>query len=72
MDERLSAALAAIQRVEEVLDAHAESDWAQCPETQDIRAAIVDIDTTPGAWDPRVGSEATVGTYRLSTRRNPA
>ncbi|MFJ4356942.1 hypothetical protein ACIP25_11795 [Streptomyces massasporeus] len=69
MDERLEAALAAIQRVEEVLDAHAGSDWAQRSETLEIRAAIADIDTMGGAWDPRVGGEATAGTYVLSTRR---
>ena len=69
MDERLEVALAAIQRVEEVLAAHVGSEWAQRPETQEIRAALGDIDTMDGAWDPRVGGEATVGTYVLSTRR---
>ncbi|MFI6854452.1 hypothetical protein [Streptomyces sp. NPDC050416] len=69
MDERLSAALSAIQRVEEVLDVHADTEWARRPETQEIRDAIADIDTMDGAWDPRVGGEATAGTYVLSTRR---
>jgi len=69
MNERLSAALAAIQRVEEVLDAHTNSEWAQLQETQEIRDAIADIDTVSGAWDPTIGGEATVGTYVLSTRR---
>lgn len=70
MDERLEAALAAVQRVEEVLDAHADSEWAQRTETQEIRDAIADVNTVSGAWDPTIGGEATVGTYVLSTRRH--
>jgi hypothetical protein len=41
-------ALAAIQRVEEILDKHADSEWARMPETQQIRDAIADIDTLTG------------------------
>ncbi|MFF0588370.1 hypothetical protein ACFYWD_20635 [Streptomyces sp. NPDC003781] len=69
MDERLAAALAAIQRVEEVLDAHADTKWARSPETLEIQAAIAGIDTMADAWDPTFSSEATAGTYVLSTRR---
>ncbi|MEU9442899.1 hypothetical protein AB0D42_18640 [Streptomyces sp. NPDC048304] len=68
MDERLSAALAAIQRVEEVLEVHADAEWARCPETQKIREAIAGIDTMEGAWEPIIGAAPPVDEYRLSTR----
>ena len=58
MDERLSAAMAAIQRVEEVLAAHEGSAWARSPETQEIRDAIADVDTTTGALIPLLGEGA--------------
>lgn len=51
----LEAALAALQRVEEVLDAHAESEWARFPQTQEIRDAIADIETQAGGWEPLIG-----------------
>jgi hypothetical protein len=55
VDERLNAALAAIQRVEEVLHAHRDSDWASSPETQEIRDAIADIDTVAGTPEVTLG-----------------
>lgn len=52
---KLEAALAAIQRVEEVLEAHADSDWGRSPETREIRDAIADIDTFDGGQEPLIG-----------------
>jgi hypothetical protein len=69
MDERLPAALAAIQRVEEILYAHEDTTWGRSPETQEIRDAIADIDTMDGAWDPTFGDGSATGAYVLSTRR---
>lgn len=68
MDERLSAALAAIQRVEEILFAHEATSWGASPETQEIRDAIADIDTTSDAPDVLLGEAPPVDEYRLSTR----
>lgn len=48
-------AVAAVQRVEEVLDANADTGWAMLPQTQEIRAAITDIDTLDGGWEPLIG-----------------
>jgi hypothetical protein len=55
LHQRLESALAAIQRVEEVLDAHTGSAWGGSCETQEIRDAIADIDTMEGAWTPTIG-----------------
>lgn len=68
MDDRLSAALAAIQRVEEVLFAHEDTAWGRSPETQEIRDAIADIDTISGAPDVLLGAAPPVDEYRLSSR----
>ncbi|WP_307073255.1 hypothetical protein [Streptomyces canus] len=68
MDDQLSAALAAIQRVEEILYAHHGTAWAAAPETQEIRDAIADIDTISGAPDVVLGEAPPVDEYRLSSR----
>lgn len=70
MDERLNNALCAIQRVEEALAVHADTDWGRSPETQEIRDAIADIDTEEGGWEPVLGAVAPpVDEYQVSTRR---
>lgn len=48
------AVMAALQRVEEVLEAHADTDWAQQPETQEIRDAIAGVNLNVG-WEPLIG-----------------
>ncbi|MFJ7895901.1 hypothetical protein [Streptomyces anthocyanicus] len=48
------ALLAALQRVEEVLEAHSDTAWARQPATQEICGAIADIDLS-GGWDPEIG-----------------
>lgn len=69
MNGRLEAALAAIQRVEEILYRHEDAAWGRSPETQEIRDAIADIDTTTGVPETLLGEAPPIGTYVLSTRR---
>jgi len=68
MSERLEAALAAIQRVEEVLYRYEDTAWGRAEETQEIRDAISGVDTMDGAWQPVLGDAPPVDEYRLSTR----
>ena len=68
MDERLESALAAIQRVEEVLVRYVDTAWGRAPETLEIRDAIADIDTESGGFEPVLGAAPPVDERRLSTR----
>lgn len=68
MDERLDAALAAVQRVEEILFRYEGTAWGAAPETREVRDAIADIDTEAAGWEPVLGDPAPVDEYRLSTR----
>jgi hypothetical protein len=53
-DPEADALMAALQRVEEVLEAHSDTSWGRRPETQEIRDAIADVDLS-GGWDPAIG-----------------
>lgn len=68
MDERLAVALAAIQRVEEILFRYEDTAWGATPETREIRDAIADVDTIFGAPDVLLGGAPPVDEYRLSSR----
>jgi hypothetical protein len=68
MDERLESALAAIQRVEEVLVRYEDTAWGRAPEALEIRDAIADIDTESGGFEPVLGAAPPVDERRLSTR----
>lgn len=54
-DPRSDSALAALQRVEEILELHADSAWGRSPETQQLREALADLDLTEGGWEPTLG-----------------
>ncbi|WP_371590848.1 hypothetical protein [Streptomyces sp. NBC_00470] len=54
-DPRLDSALAALQRVEEILELHADTPWGRNPETQQLREALADLDLTESGWDPTLG-----------------